>query len=389
MRRRMDRRSAALTGGLLALAAGAWCLSGRATQAQGQGRVPKETIIQGFQKGALGYKSIGALAFGPGGVLFFADDQTSTIYGVDLGETRRADGPVTYSAVPDLGATLGARLGTKASGIEIRDIAVSRFSGNAYLSVRKKDGADQNPANPDNYALFSVDAAGKVSPVDLSDKPFGKVSISADPGRDGRKVTDLAYGRGRLFVAARSKEQFDSNLVSVPLPFKAEGIERYATSIYHVSHKRQETASPIETLTTYRDGDTTYLMAAYTCTPVVRINLDDLKPGAVVKGTTVAELGSNNRPAAMVAYGRPGEQSLLLNNTLFGIVKVDAKIAKEQTAVNETTAADRGDRGEKPFPGIQPVESLKGASAFAVGGQTLLVVKPAGEGMTLEPMPLP
>ena len=75
-------------------------------------------------------------------------------------------------------------------------------------------------------------------------------------------------------MAARSKEQFDSNLVSVPLPFKAEGIERYATSIYHVSHKRQETASPIETLTAYRDGDKEYLMAAYTCTPVVRINLN-------------------------------------------------------------------------------------------------------------------
>lgn len=386
MRSRTYRISAVLAGGIAAAGIAVWCVGIRGAQAQG--RVSKETIVQGFQKGAPDYKSIGALAFAPGGVLFFADDQSSAIYGVDLGETRGA-GQAAYTKVPDLGATLAARLGTTPAGIEIRDIAVSRFSGNAYLAVRKKDGADQNPANPANYALFSVDPAGKVSPVDLTDKSFGKVSITADPGRNGRKITDMVYAQGRLLVAARSKEQFDSNLVSVPLPLRADGIERYATSIYHVSHKRIETASPIETLTTYRDGDKQYLMAAYTCTPVVRINLDELKPGAVVKGTTVAELGSNNQPAAMVAYGPAGEQSLLLNNSAFGIVKVDAKIAKEQTAVNETTAANRGDRGQKPYPGIQPVESLKGASAFAVGGQTLLVVKPAGDGMALDTMPLP
>lgn len=385
MRSRTYRITAALAG-IVVAGACAWGISVRAVQAQG--RVSKETLTQGFQKGTPDYKSIGALAFGPGGVLFFADDQGSAIYGVDLGETR-AEGAATYTKVPELGATLAARLGTTPSGIEIRDLAVSRFSGNVYLSVRKKDGADQNPANPANYALFSVEPAGKVSPVSLADKPFGKVLINATPGRNGRKITDLAYARGRLLVAARSSEQFDSNLISVPLPFKAEGVERYATSIYHVSHKRQETASPIETLTVYRDGDKEYLMAAYTCTPVVRINLEDLKPGAVVKGTTVAELGSNNQPAAMVAYGRPGEQSLLLNNSLFGVLKVDSKIAKEQSAVNEMTVANRGGRGMTPYPGISPVESLKGASAFAVGGQTLLVVKPAGDGMALEPMALP
>jgi hypothetical protein len=166
-------------------------------------------------------------------------------------------------------------------------------------------------------------------------------------------------------------------------------VERYATSIYHVSHKKQETASPIQTLTIYRDGDKDYLIGAYVCTPVVRFNLADLRPGQVVTGVTVAELGSGNQPMDMIAYGKPGQQSLLLNNSAFGILKVDAKIAKETQAVNEATTADRGSRGGTPYPGIEPIEALKGAKAYAAAGDSLLVVKPVEGGMALEPMPLP
>jgi hypothetical protein len=166
-------------------------------------------------------------------------------------------------------------------------------------------------------------------------------------------------------------------------------VEKYATSIYHVSHKRQETASPIQTLTVYQDGDKEYLMAAYVCTPVVRINLDDLKPNQAVTGTTVAELGSGNRPMAMIAYGKPGSQSLLLNNSSFGILKVDAAIAREASAVNQMTKADRGGGGRTPVDGIEVVESLKGAAAYAPVGDSLVVLKPSGESIALEPMAAP
>src|SRR5262249_39966699 len=146
-------------------------------------------------------------------------------------------------------------------------------------------------------------------------------------------------------------------------------------SIYHVSHHRQETASPIQTLTTYRDGDKEYLMAAYVCTPVVRFNLEDLKANQEATGNKVAELGSGNQQMGLIAYGKAGQQSLLLNNSVFGILKVDAKIAKETQAVNQMTGANRGMGGKTPYPGIEPVEALKGAKAYAAGGDSLLVVK--------------
>jgi hypothetical protein len=382
--RRAILRCAALVGGA-ALAIGL-VASRQSGAAAGFAAAPK--TAQGFQKGAWDYKAIGPLAFSPDGVLFFADDQAGAIYGVDLGEQPAK--AAAHTQVPDLGATLAGRLGTTPAGIQIKDVAVSPISQITYISVRKTDGGDQNAAAAANYALFAVDPSGKVSAVDLAGKPFGKVAVAATPGRrDNRLIADIAYADGRVLVAALSTEAFNSNLVSVPVPFRADGVERYATSIYHVSHKRQETASPIQTLTIYQDGGKQYLMAAYVCTPVVRFNLEDLKPNQVAQGTTVAELGSGNQPMNMVAYGKAGEQSLLLDNSVFGILKVDAKIAKERQAVNEATVADRGGRGSKPYPGIEPVASLKDAKAYAVAGSTLIVLRPTEGGMTLQPMPLP
>src|SRR5262249_24889560 len=61
-----------------------------------------------------------------------------------------------------------------------------------------------------------------------------------------------------------------------------------------------------------------YLVAAYTCTPIVLIPLDDLKDGAHIRGKTIAELGYGNTPADMIAYtmtnqGKTEEFLMLVN----------------------------------------------------------------------------
>lgn len=390
MRSQFRRSLAVLAGGTLLAGAG-WTLATRAHAAPAA--ESREALTQGFRKGSPDYKAIGPLAFSPSGVLFFADDQGGAVFGVDLAEKASKAAPC--GSLADLGGVMAARMGTTPNGIEIKDVAVSPVSHNIYVSVRKTDGANQDPANPANYALFSIDPAGTVSPVDLAGKPFGKVAVSGKPGYSFRGrgvpriISDIAYAKGRVLATALSTEQFNSNLVSIPVPFRSEGVEKYATSIYHVSHKKQETASPIQTLTVYRDGDKEYLMAAYICTPVVRFNLEDLKPNAVVTGTTVAELGSGNRPMDMVAYGKPGAQSLLLNNSSFGIVKVDAAIAKETSAVNEMTKADRGGGGRTPYPGIEPVASFKDVKAYAPAGDRLVVVRSKADNLALEAVALP
>jgi hypothetical protein len=390
MHSHLTRTLCALAGGTLLAGAG-WIYATRANAAPDP--ESRAALTAGFQKGSPDYKAIGPLTFSPSGVLFFADDQAGAVYGVDLMEKASTAKPCAQLA--DLGGAIAGKLGTTAKGIEIKDVAVSPVSHDVYLSVRKTDGADQDAANPANYALFCVDPAGKVSAVDLTAKPFGKVAIAgkaayrSGPMAPARVVSDIAYAKGRVLATALSTEQFNSNLVSIPVPFNAAGVEKFATSIYHVSHKRQETASPIQTLAVYRDGDREYLMAAYICTPVVRFNLEDLKPGQVATGTTVAELGSGNRPMDMVAYGKPGEQSLLLNNSVFGIVKVDPAIAKETQAVNQMTKADRGGGGKTPYPGIQPLDSLKDVRAYAPAGDQLVVVRSTADNLALQSVALP
>jgi len=48
---------------------------------------------------------------------------------------------------------------------------------------------------------------------------------------------------------------------------------------------------------------------AYTCTPLVQFAIPDLKPGAKVKGKTIAELGNRNRPLDMIDYQKDGKDS--------------------------------------------------------------------------------
>ncbi len=73
-----------------------------------------------------------------------------------------------------------------------------------------------------------------------------------------------------------------------------------ATSVetYHVDHcaarRPPRFAAPIPF-----DGGRSVLA---TCTPVVHFPVDDLLPGEIVRGRTVAELGAMNQPGGLVSY---------------------------------------------------------------------------------------
>jgi hypothetical protein len=83
-----------------------------------------------------------------------------------------------------------------------------------------------------------------------------------------------------------------------------------------------ETKSPIRTFTAYDIKGETNLLAAYTCTPLVKIPVTQLKPGENIKGTTVAELGNMNRPLSMFVYEKDGKDYILIANNRRGVMKV-------------------------------------------------------------------
>ena len=84
-------------------------------------------------------------------------------------------------------------------------------------------------------------------------------------------------------------------------------------------------------------------MAAYTCTPLVKVPVADLKPGAHVKGTTIAELGNRNRPLDMIVYQKDGKDYLLLANSSRGVMKIPTEGA--DTAEGITKPRQRTRKG--------------------------------------------
>ena len=119
---------------------------------------------------------------------------------------------------------------------------------------------------------------------------------------------------------------------------KGNGIERSAEfhssfknadkgatlQIWHSSHGRFETQAPIRTFVPYSISGKQYVLAAYTCTPLVKIPFSDLKPGAQVKGAEIADLGAGNQPIDMVPYKKGGHDYILIANSSFGVVKMKA-----------------------------------------------------------------
>src|SRR5262249_60403636 len=80
--------------------------------------------------------------------------------------------------------------------------------------------------------------------------------------------------------------------------------------------------------------------AASTCTRLVKIPMRDLKPGAQVKGVTIADLGAGNQPLDMVPYRKNGHDYILIANTSFGVVKLHADTLGTDKPIDSPTVVN-------------------------------------------------
>jgi hypothetical protein len=141
---------------------------------------------------------------------------------------------------------------------------------------------------------------------------------------------------GKVLVAGLSNEEFSSNMRSIPYPF-AQTAKGASIEIYHGSHGQFETNSPVRTFVPVTIKNQQYILAAYTCTPLVKIPVSELKAGAKVKGTTIAELGAGNRPLDMITYKKDGHDYILMANSARGVMKVDAAHLETYNAITAPT----------------------------------------------------
>jgi hypothetical protein len=278
-------------------------------------------------------QSVSKLAFGPNGVMFIGDSMRGAVFAIDTGDVQAAS--PTSIEIKGVNDKIASLLGIPSDQLLINDVEVNPISRNVYIAVSRGRGPDGIPV------ILRVNSSGKIWEYSLANVKYSVANLlntvenkpDLPPGRNPAgpinanpridTITDLKYVDGKVLVAGLSNEEFASDLRSIPFPFttvqKGTGIK-----IWHSSHGQYETSSPVRTFIPYMVGKQQNILAAYTCTPLVKIPVDSLKPGAKVVGTTVAETGNSNRPLEMISYRKDGHDYVLMATSKRGVMRLTA-----------------------------------------------------------------
>lgn len=319
-------------------------------------------VFKSTATGDPGIKSIDVISFGPQGLLLIGDGKGGQIIAVDTGDTTAK--PWTVDAIDKIDEKLAGRLGTTAKGIELKHLAVNPASGTAYVALLKQD--DKKPL------LMTVDGSGKIGEFALDNVKHVRVPLQTAKG-PVLKITDIAFADDRVLAAAQSNEEFASKVFSIPVPLDPKAkTSSFSTETYHVSHRRWETKAPLSTLMPFEENGKKYVVGAFACTPVVKYPLDDIKPDAPVKGTSVVELGNGNRPLNMFIYEKDGKSYVLMNTFRmfhqrkpFGpspylTMRLDLSLLRENDKINEKAVLRLDGKDEPATDKIQLVEAYHG-----------------------------
>jgi hypothetical protein len=261
-------------------------------------------------------KSVSRLAVGPGNVLFLADWKEAKVHALTLPDAPAKPAGDAFNIL-DLEPLLSAQVG--GAKVTVEDMVARPGAGEVYIAVSY--GPAKAPAlirvTSDHRALRLDLARAKATSVALSDAPSASDVLWRDIPERSFTVTDMKWRDGELFIAGLSNQDFSSSLRRVKYPFDAKQTMA-SIEIYHTGHNLVETRAPIRAMSFATLGGRGYLIAAYTCTPLVTIPLDDIKDGAHLRGKTIAELGYGNTPADLITYstsenGQSHDYLMLLN----------------------------------------------------------------------------
>lgn len=359
--------------------------------ALGVGSASAVDWTHGMQEGKPALKSMGPLAFGPDGILLVADTKGAAVVAIATGDTT-PDATAKPLNVEAVNQKVAALLGTSVEQILIDDMVVNPISHNVYLAVSRGRGPTATPVlvrvndKDSQIEVINLEKV-KFSRGELPDAPVegvvGAGNRESNPRRES--ITDIAFFQDRVLIAGLSNEEFASTLRAIPFPFKtvANGT---SVEIYHGAHGRFETRAPVRTFVPFKVGNEPSVLAAYTCTPLVQFPLSDLKPGAKVKGKTVAELGNRNRPLDMIVYQKDGKDYLLLANSSRGVMKISTDNIENADSI--TAPVPGGGKKGQPY---ETIASWKGIDQLdELDAQNAVVVRRAeGGALNLESLPLP
>lgn len=301
-----------------------------------------------FSEGEGGLYSASTLAFGPDGILFVGDSVGSQVVAFETGDTTVAELSEQLVFVEAVDEAVAAMLGTTAQQIEITDLAVNPLSQNVYLAVHRGRSADAIPV------IVRIDRlTSELSVVDLGAMPATNVAIPAAPDADTTiqfgqyermmTITDIHYYNNEILVSGVSNEEFVSTLRRIPYPFTGE-MSITSLEVWHMVHNQYETQAPIVSMTVREYEDGPYLIAAYTCTPLVKFPLSAVTNGEYLVGDTIAEMGFGNAPIDLITYPDPtmGKEMILVTHDQRNPTRIDpdeiagAALYNDQFAINPT-----------------------------------------------------
>jgi hypothetical protein len=341
-----------------------------------------QDITGSLTAGKAELQSAGVMTFGPNGVLFVADSLGAMIYAIDTQD--RTPSTAESMNVTGLRDKIAGLLGTTPDQVLINDVVVNPISRNAYVSVSRGLGPTAAAV------IVRVTPAGQLSTLSLDNVKHAKVALP-NPGNAGtgranaraQSITDMGIADGRLFVAGLSNEEFSSTLRSVPLPFPASIDKGTSIEIWHTNHNRFETNAPVRVFVPYEIGGKQNILAAYTCTPLVKFDVSTLKPGTKVLGSTIAELGMGNNPLDMIVYKKDGKEYFLMSNDRRGVMKLPTG---DLGATPPLTAYVQGTAGV-PYETITSLTNVQQLDKFS--DKQALILQQNGASLDLKTVALP
>jgi hypothetical protein len=356
-----------------------------------------EKVIKTATQGDPKIKSIDAISFAPGGVLLIGDGSGSQIVAIASKDTKPQKW--TRTEIANIKDELAGRLGTTGKAIEIKKLAVNPESQTAYFAVRNLDSKKN--------LILTLSGSGKVGELDLENVTYARVDLPKGEGAV-KKITDVAWAGDSILAAAQADETFASKFYVIPAPLTGDTKATVcSTETFHVAHNRWETKAPIMTIMPYQENGKKYLVGAFTCTPLVKYPLDEIKSGEKIKGTSVVEVGNGNNPIDMFTYEKNGKTYILMNTFRFfhakqpvgpspyWTVRLELDLLKEADKVNKSALWREGIPGLKggkmTTNRAQVAEAYHGVTNMdKIDNERALVVRTDDKGgFSLAVLPLP
>ena len=289
------------------------------------------TTAASAQDVTLDLKFAGALEFDNQGTLFVGDNYNGAIYAFDMTDANSPEQVMPVN-ITDIDVKISDVLGVALSAVSINDMAVHPVSSEIYVSVTRIGNFESAPAiikisqnadielldlsatafqkqkldhYPDQTTTFRPRGLGKMPPM-IRDLAKGNIKLSS------LAIMDMEFHDDELFVSGVAFDNFLSTLRRIPYPFN--GTQSAANvEMYHISHDQYETRAPIRAMSIQTIDGKEHLVAAYTCSPIVLIPLDEVVDGAKISARTVMDYG-NGQPIDMVSYSFQGDEMLFVTS---------------------------------------------------------------------------